>query len=310
MSPATRRKIADVIDQLGYRPNALARGLKASQTKSVAAIVVNMGYPFCVGFLRSLSRMLASQGYHLFVAETDGDAAVERDVIQSMFSQRVDAMVLQSGGDNNDLLASIASQIPVVLVDRAFDVDHVTNMITNNAEASSEMTRHLFDRGYRRVVYVTEPEAAAPTRVERLRGYLEVCTERGIEPMVVRVERNDDGAMADVARNIPSLSIERPFAVYTANGLIMMALYKPLRALELRVPEEMGLATFDEPDWASLVDPSLTCVSQPVDEMGTLAATVVLEQIGGVIDTQDDDAAVSRTARVIPSTLILGGSTM
>lgn len=221
-------------------------------------------------------------------------------------------MVLQSTGDNNDLLATIAAQVPVVLVDRAFEIDGVTNLITNNAEASFEMTSHLLGQGYRQVIYVTEPEAAVPTRVDRLRGYTEACSSYGVPPMVFHVDRENSESMLHVTNAIQSMANERPFAVYTANGLIMIELYKPLRKLAFGVPREMGLATFDQPDWASLVEPTLTCIRQPVEEMGTLAANVVLERIKGEIETSDplDEDSPRGETHIIPSTLVPGGSTL
>ncbi|GMA63603.1 hypothetical protein GCM10025859_40430 [Alicyclobacillus fastidiosus] len=190
MSEATRGRIEAVIRDLGYRPNALAQGLKGNRTKIVAAVVVNMSYPFCVGFMRSLNQTLSPAGYHLFVSETAGNPDRERAVVQSLQAQRVDAMVLQTGGQNNDLLAAIATQMPVIFVDRKYSVPGVTNVITNNREASEQLTAHILEQGYRRVLYVTEEEDGVHTRKERLQGYLQACHKRSIKPWVITVDRD------------------------------------------------------------------------------------------------------------------------
>ncbi|TDY50146.1 LacI family transcriptional regulator [Alicyclobacillus sacchari] len=309
MSAKTRERIRAVIEELGYRPNALAQGLKASRTKSIAAVVVNMSYPFCVGFLRSLSLILTRSGYHLIVSETGGDADIERDVVQSLLAQRVEAMVLQTGGENGDLLAAIAEQMPVVLVDRAFAVAGAHTIATNNREASREMALHLFDRGYRHVIYVTEDEAGIPTRIERLQGYEDACAAREVAATVVHVNRQDVGSMeraAGVVSELAQAAKGEPIAVYTANGLIMMPLYRLLRQLPLAVPSVFGMATFDEPDWAQLVDPTLTCVRQPVEEMGAEAGRLLLKRVHGK-PASDGRAEVARI--VLPSHIVPGGST-
>ncbi|EJY56676.1 transcriptional regulator, LacI family [Alicyclobacillus hesperidum URH17-3-68] len=311
MSEKTRERIRAVIEELGYRPNALAQGLKASRTKSIAAVVVNMSYPFCVGFLRSLSLILTQSGYHLIVSETGGDAAIERDVVQSLLAQRVEAMVLQTGGENGDLLAAMAEQMPVVLVDRAFAIEGTHTIATNNREASREMALHLFNRGYRHVVYVTEDEAGIPTRVERLQGYEDACVARKANATVVHVNRQNVGTMERAARAVREMAEAHkgePIAVYTANGLIMMQLYRLLRQLPLTVPGKLGMATFDEPDWAQLVDPTLTCVRQPVEEMGAEAGRLLLKRVNGSEAASDEPAEAAHI--ILPSHIVPGGSTL
>ncbi|WP_206832325.1 LacI family DNA-binding transcriptional regulator [Alicyclobacillus fructus] len=302
MSDRTREKIADVIARLGYRPNALAKGLKAQRTQTVGAIVVNMGYPFCVGFLRAFSRALGAEGYHLMVAESEGDARRERQLIESLVANRVEAIALQTSGANNDYLEDLAREMPVVLVDRAFSLPHAYAIGTNNRDASREMAWQLFDLGYERIVYLTEDERGIPTRTERLEGYLEACRVALREPEVMRVRRGDASSFADaIARVDAEIRRGRRTAVYSANGLILMECYRALRQLGHPVPSALGLATFDHPDWADLVDPPLTCVRQPVDEMGEEAARMVIARLRG------ED--VPEKTRVLASTLVMREST-
>ncbi|WAH41892.1 LacI family transcriptional regulator [Alicyclobacillus fastidiosus] len=303
MSEATRGRIEAVIRDLGYRPNALAQGLKGNRTKIVAAVVVNMSYPFCVGFMRSLNQTLSPAGYHLFVSETAGNPDRERAVVQSLQAQRVDAMVLQTGGQNNDLLAAIATQMPVIFVDRKYSVPGVTNVITNNREASEQLTAHILEQGYRRVLYVTEEEDGVHTRKERLQGYLQACHKRSIKPWVITVDRDQKDTFDVVVNAVEDGAKKEPIAVYTGNGLLMMRLYPALVQLGYQVPNQLGLATFDQPDWSGLVQPSLTCVGQPVDTMGALTGEMLLQRLG------KPDETVSFEVKTIASNLVFGGST-
>ncbi|MCL6454106.1 MAG: LacI family transcriptional regulator [Alicyclobacillus sp.] len=327
MSDETRARIARVIDELGYRPNIHAQGLKGNRTRTVAAIVVNMGYPFCVGLIRALNHVLAEAGYSLFVSETGGDARRERDVIESACAQRVDGIILQTDGANNGLIAEVAKTVPVVFVDRIHRVPRTVNIATNNREASLSMTRHLFGVGYPRVAYVTEVEQGVRTRVDRRQGYEAACAEVGVEPFILTVDRGQPETFASAADRIgealdgaqrtaghtavphgdPSTrASDVRLAVYTANGLIMMQLYPYLRRLPVSVPDPLGLATFDEPDWAKLVQPTLTCVGQPVAEMGLRAGQVLLAQLESP-SAPPTDAPVYEE---IPSALVVGGSTL
>lgn len=301
MSEKTREKIAAVIAELDYRPNALAKGLKARRTQTVGAIVVNMSYPFCVGFLRAFSRTLGAAGYHLMVAESEGDAKRERQLIESFVANRVEAIALQTGGANNDYLAELAREMPVVLVDRAFALPHAYAIGTNNRDASREIAWKLFDLGYERVVYLTEDERGIPTRADRLEGYLDACRVALKEPVTVRVRRGDPASFREALARVDAHAQKGRTAVYTANGLVLMECYRPLRELGHPVPDVLGIATFDQPDWSDLVDPPLTCVRQPVEDMGEEAARIITARLRG--------EEVPAEAKVIPSAVVMRGST-
>lgn len=307
MSESTRQRIQDVIREMGYRPNALAQGLKGNKSRMVAAIVVNMGYPFCVGFIRSLNQVLSPAGYNLFVSETGGDPVRERDIIRSLQAQQVDAMVLQTGGQNNDVLAEIAKSIPVVLVDREFEVENATNVLTDNFAASRELTSHLASCGYRTIQYVTEAEEGIRTRADRLRGYLVTCEELGIKPHIHVVQRGNVSTFERVSVEVQKQVALGSTAVYTANGLLMMELYPFLSALGYHVPDELGLATYDDPDWATLVDPSLTCVRQPIDEMGEYTGSVLLREMENRAELTGDSQRIELPSTLVPrkSTILL-----
>ncbi len=303
MSETTRERISAVIDKLNYKPNNLARGLKGNKSRSIAIVVVNIGYPFCVSIIRSLGDMLSEQGYSLQVNETGDDSSRERKILESLQAQQVDGIVIQTNGQNNDLLSNLAKQMPVVLIDREFNIPHIVNVITNNLEASAELTTALFEKGYQHVLYITEQIEDVSTRRKRLDGYKQACILRGYEPSVFWVNRKQPDSfktfVSDMLLHIPS----EPFALYTANGLIMLQLYPLLRRVLPNVPRGMGLATFDDPDWAELVTPPMTGVRQPTAEIGQIAAESIIHHL------KQNQPFQKRKVRVVDSVLVLREST-
>ncbi|GMA51094.1 HTH-type transcriptional regulator KdgR [Alicyclobacillus contaminans] len=305
MRAETRQRIQAVIEQLGYQPNKFAQGLKRNRSRTVAVVVVNMGYPFCVGVIRSLSDALHHAGYSLLVAETGGDKNREAHILQNLRAQSVDGLVIQTNGENQSLLTELAAAIPVVLIDRQFDMPGVVNIVTNNAEASEQLTRHLFAAGYTRVLYVTETLRQVSTRIDRLRGYEAACVAAHRTPWVVWMDKANPDSLRGVVDEILSARAQQPLAVYTANGLIMLELYPRLRSLPLSVPDELGIATFDQPDWAQVATPPLTCVRQPTEQIGQSAAETLLK----LLRKKSDTRSLREKRVVLPSQLIPGGST-
>ncbi|MGZ4122957.1 MAG: LacI family DNA-binding transcriptional regulator [Tumebacillaceae bacterium] len=284
MSKETKDRIQEVVDTLSYHPNKMAQGLKG-QSRTIAVVVVNMSYPFCVSVIRSISEALNTEGYSLLVCETSGDADKEKTLIRSLVAQGVDGMILQTSGGNNDLLEALAQSMPIVLVDRQFDISGVKNVITNNQHASYQLTTALLAEGYERIYFISEVLEGLSTRIERHIGYEQACAEHGTQPHVCWVDRDDFSSLQPIPQMLlqDHAHDDRPFAVYTSNGLLMLELYPLLKALSLQIPAEMGLATFDEPDWVKITQPMLTCVRQPTHEIGQLAATTVLERLRGDI---------------------------
>jgi LacI family transcriptional regulator, kdg operon repressor len=306
MSDDTKNRIAGVIAELKYQPNALARGLKSNQSGMIAVVVVNISYPYCVSLIQTLSNRLSPVGYNVHVCETGGDPKREAQILANVISKQADALIIQTNGDNNELLANIANQIPVILVDRQFNIPGTSCAVTNNQEASYQITDYLFQEGYHEILYVTEEEERISTRIERKTGYIKACRAHGKVPWVGFVDRQNLQTFADLAASIEADKHQKPFAIYTANGLLMMQLYRNLQGLLYtdRPHVPIGIATFDEPDWVGIVNPSMTCVRQPVEQIGEWTAKVVVTQI-----KSGKSQKRTQKVRILPSSLVIGEST-
>jgi len=310
MGEDTKNRIADVIAKLNYLPNALARGLKSNQSGTIAVIVVNISYPYCVSLIQTLSNCMASEGYNVHVCETGGDAKRETQILMNVMSKQVDAVIIQTNGDNNPLLADIAGQIPVILVDRQFDVPGTFCVVTNNRDASYQITDYLFQEGYQEILFVTEAEERISTRTERKAGYVDACLHHLREPLVGYVDRRNPQTFVDLATSVRARRYPEPLAIYTANGLLMMQLYRELKDVlhAGRRPDAshqpVGIATFDEPDWVGIVTPSMTCVHQPVEQIGAWAAKTVITQM-----KRGQTRRRAQKLHVLPSSLVIGEST-
>lgn len=301
MGEETRARIEEVIQHLGYHPNKLAQGLKGP-SRNIAVMVVNIGYPFCVSVIRSISEILQDEGYNLMVCETGGDPQREKMMIRSLVAQNIGGLIIQTDGGNNGLLEETARTIPVVLIDRRFAISNSINVLTNDHEASKHLACRLFEEGYQKILYVTEPLHGISTRVDRLEGYKEACQQFQIEPCVFQIERGNRTSLKSVVDQLQSYFSQDPFLIYTANGLIMLELYPLLKEFPFSTPFPMGLATFDEPDWAKVISPSLTCVRHPTEDMGQYAAKAILQHI-------KNGETFTHHVEVIDSTVIFSDST-
>lgn len=302
MSEETKQKISKIIKSLNYCPNPLAQGLK-SCSHTVAIVVTNLDYPLCISVIRELFAILNEKGFNLLVCETAGNAKREANIFRSLVARSVDGIVIQTNGLNNDYLCKISSQIPIVFFDREYDIPYSINLVTNNREISEELTLSLFAEGYDEVLYLTENPCDLSTRTQRLKGYHAACDAYHFNPWVLTVDHNDPTTFTSVIAALKGRAGNRKVAVYTANGLIMLKIYPFLKNIGLNVPEQLGLATFDEPDWANIMTPQLTCISQPTEAIGRSAAIALLKSM------KSNRRILSPRIKVINSNIVKRGST-
>jgi len=280
VSDETRRRVARAIERLGYRPNALARGLVTRRSRSIGLVIADIVNPFFPPLVRAVEDAAAARGYNVILCDTDEDAARERAVISVLLEKQVDGLILCASRVPGDYLRSLASDgIPLMLVNRVLAHPRAAAVVVDGAEGGRRATTHLLDLGHRRIAYLAGPAASFSHR-GRLRGYRQALMTRRIafDPNLVV------GGIASMAAGREGmgalLSLRRPpTAVFAFDDLMAIGALEEIRRWGRRVPEDVAVVGFDDIDLAAFVDPPLTTVAQPKAEMGRLAANRLLDMI-------------------------------
>lgn len=298
MSSEARDRIATAVARLGYTPNRFARGLRSKRSGMIGLLVVNLSYPFASLLSRGLGQVAYPAGYQVITADFDGSVEKERQYLHMFSRGQVDGLVIQTEGKNRALLEKIAGELPVVLVDRNYGIPHTDSIVINDLEASEEMTRHCLQQGYQRVFYFTEPEEGIPPRALRLQGYIRAMADRQLPQDIMRVRKESPVEVKEALRSTLEVAQKQPTAIYTANGLVMLEVLRARNALKqesLDVP--IGLATFDDPDYATALSPPLSAVNVPMEDIGRIAMHMLLRRFEG---TQAEEQHIVLRANVVP----------
>jgi LacI family transcriptional regulator len=299
--PATREKVLEVAQRLGYRANSLARSMITGSTKTLGVVLSDIENPFFSRALRGVSDVAHREGYEVVLVNTDEDLQTERNAVRVLTEKRVDGLVVSpsEGQDTSHLASAISSGTPVVLLDRRIPGLRADTVGIDNRSAAREATERLLALGHRRIALVTgAPPAAAEllagpglrgaeraigsTAGLRAAGYRDALLAAGIEPdpQYVSAEgfRRDDAAKATARL----LGLTRPpTATIALDSLLSLGVLQALADLDVRCPEEMSLIGFDDADWAEAVSPPLSVVAQPVYEIGAEACKRLLARING-----------------------------
>ncbi len=276
----TRRRVLDLIDQLGYVPDRAARSLRTSKTYTVAAIIPDITNPYYPTFIRGVQDVAESNGYDLVIYNTDGDLAKEKKCLQSVLHNRVDGLIAVLFHLAADHLARL--NIPVVHVQLKPEAPPPVDVIyINNAGAAQNLVSFLIERGYECIGMIAGEEDTPP-RLSRIRGYSQALTEHHIplQDILIRSGPYNQSGGYQAMRELLCLST-RPCAVFAANDLMAMGALIAVREAGLRVPEDIAIVGFDDIPAAALVDPPLTTVTQFQDQIGRRATEMLFERING-----------------------------
>lgn len=301
VTPAMRERVQRAIDELGYRPNLVARHLRKGRTGIIALAVPELNNPYFAELAGAVIDCAAEYDYTVLLDHTAGVREKEILVSQGFRSHVIDGLILSPIElEPEDLRARTESAPLVLLGEREYDepYDHI---LIDNIAASRTAVRHLIDLGRRRIAFLgARHESARKPAHLRQRGWSEELTTAGLAPeesLVVATHGYDrrDGATAMAALLARG---EHPDAVFAFNDLVALGAMRTLAERGLRVPQDVAVVGFDDIDAARFTDPPLTTVRQPIAEV---AGTIVQMLVHGV-DAKADPV-------IFPTELIVRDST-
>jgi DNA-binding LacI/PurR family transcriptional regulator len=282
VADATRQAVMVAIEQLGYRPNAVARQLVQQQTKLFGVIVGDLGNPFYAEMAKLVERHAAGRGYAVMFSNTLGDEAVEAAAIETLLEHRVAGLLfLALSGKNDGARRKLAGKLPVVFV--GCSETWADSVVAADRRGARLATQHLIELGHRRIGYLTTPGVEERANASRLAGYRDAVSAAGLEPgPVIRWTPSERNVL--VGRT-PSplkdlfLGTDRTTAVFASNDLAAIDLIDFCDSVKLRVPKDVSIVGFDNVVLAGLGRIALTTVWQPQDRMAKLGVDALTERI-------------------------------
>ncbi len=274
------QRVWDAVSELEYRPNHIARNLRARATSTIGVVIPDIQNPFFTSVVRGIEDALQVEKFTLLLANSDGDPSRERVCLDTLCAEEVAGLVFVPCNAEPRAYEHLARQgVPVVAVDRSPVGLSVDLVGVTNVEGARDAVLHLAALGRRRIALIGGPPSAN-VAVEREQGYREALDQAGLSyvpALVVRADFREEGgyqAMVSLL-NRPAL----PDAVFVANNLMAMGALRAMADASLRVPDDVALVSFDDIPWGTRVSPPLTAVAQPTYDLGVSAARILLDRI-------------------------------
>jgi LacI family transcriptional regulator len=279
-----RRRVEEVIRELDYHPNQIARSLKTRQTRTLGMVISDITNPFYPQIVRGAEDAAMLHGYLLFILNTDENAERERRALSLLRAQRVDGLLLTVAPGLKDMTHVTQfrdSGLRIVCIDRSvpgIDLDLVS---ADNVHGARMCTQHLLSRGHRRIGFLGGSPGVR-TAQQRLEGYEQTLRNAGV-PVDPKLVRHGDFRLESGYRLSKQMLLEAdpPTALFASNAMMGFGALKAIQELGLRCPEDVALAAFDEVPFGDVIQPRLTVVAQPAYEMGRAGTELLIARLEG-----------------------------
>lgn len=286
VKPKTLAAVQSAIDETGYAPNALARNFRRGKTGLILVVLQSVGLPFWEGVMRGINGVARETGYSILIRETASSQPELDDYCKMVMSKEADGIIVLASpspisGTSN--FSTQARRTPIVLgcENVTDEMAHIPSVRVDNRRAASEATQYLLQLGHQRIGFIAGSRGSLLTR-DRERGYLDAmkASPRGEQrDWVVNGDQTIDGARR-ATRKLLSLP-EAPTAIFCANDEMAMAAIFEVKRRGLRVPEDISVVGFDDTRYAAIMDPPLTTVVQPTEEIGERTMRRLISAIEG-----------------------------
>ena len=280
ISERTRIRVLDKAKDLNYKPNQLARGLRLGYTNTIGLIVSDISNSFYAAIARNIEDLAASVGSNVIICSTDEDIEKERKLIKLLRNRQVDGIILSSSQENADELKGYYDDgLPLVLIDRYFDNSGIPSVVVDNFSGGKQIAEHLSSLGYQKPMVLTLSTSHISTVKQRVEGYKYGWQQKNVNVDTVEIPFGNINGAVNELLNARIKQNALPDCLFAVNNNLATAVLQSCSKLVIRIPDDMALTCFDDLPYFGFIKPSVTAVSQPIQEICTQAFELLMHQV-------------------------------
>lgn len=293
ISEETIRVVEAAADKLGYRPNEVARAMRAGKTKTIGLVVIS---DFTNAFFDRATKAIIDaakqSGYQTLVSHTDEQIENEKQAVRTLVEKRVDGLILVPASDteHTHLNPSELGNTPLVLIDRRLEGGKFSSITTGDYEGAIEAVSYALSKGHRNMAFVvavpgvvgstsTQPHIPISTVLDRTNGFKAGLKKHKLKSRMLFCQDSQEGAEGAVESLLAGDN--PPSIIFTSNNDMLLAVLRVAGKLKISVGKKLSVISFDDSPWAAAMSPAITVISRPVDELGKLAVETLLQNMAG-----------------------------
>ncbi|MCC4399819.1 catabolite control protein A [Limosilactobacillus reuteri] len=291
VKPETRQKVLDVIKQLNYRPNAVARGLASKKTTTVGVVIPNITDPYFAELALGIDDVASMYKYNIILTNSDSDDEKILKVVRSLLAKQVDGLIFMGHDVSDDLRNEFEStNTPVVVAGSVVNDDALPSVRINYQAAAKEATEFLLKHGDQQVAYITGPLRYSINGEDRLNGYKEALANNNVpfnESLVIETDGSYQAGYAK-AQEVIEKGLK---AAYVTDDSLAAGLLNGLTDAGISVPDDFELISSNDTNYTKVVRPTITSITQPLYDLGAISMRLLTKLMDGD-DSNDDEKNV------------------
>jgi LacI family transcriptional regulator len=278
ISKATREKIKSVAEELKYVPNEFARNLRIGKSKTIALIVPSLKNPFFAEIASVVNNEVRKYGYITLIGDSDDQVENEKNELSHLTSRSLDGMIVVPCGEEWDHLVKVQENgLPLICIDRYFEDTSLSYVSSDNYDGAYSATKYLIEQGHTDIACIQGVRYSMPN-IQRVKGFADAMKNAGIDAYTVTGDAFTEQNGYLETKLLLSRG-KRPSAIFAFSNMIAMGCLKALKEENVRIPEAISLITFDDNPYMNYIDPPLTCISQPVEDICKIAVKILFSHI-------------------------------
>lgn len=283
VSDSLRERVLEAVNEVGYKPDLLAAGLRRGTTNTVGVIINDILNPAIAQMVDIIESELREAGYGVVFANSNGDPANDLEGLRLVLARRVDALIASFADDQQEELARNLTNpdIPTLLLDRQMNVDGVSAVLTDHYSAAVLLTQHLIDMGHTRIALVNGSLSGYPSR-ERAKAVRDTMAKNNIavDESLFLAQRGSEEFGRSAIRKILDRP-DRPSALIVGNGNTgaLAGVLDEIRSLGIEIGGDLALAASEDGPLTTLHSPPITTLKRDIADFASRATRLTLQQL-------------------------------
>lgn len=289
ISDETKRKVKEVAEKLNYRPNAIALSLRKSRSFTIGVIIPEVIHFFFSTVISGIEEVAFSRGYNVILTQTNEKLSREISSIETMLDNQIDGILVSYSRETTDFghFSKLINQgYPIVFFDRVPDISNAISVMVDDYKGAYSATDHLIAQGYRNIIHLAGPKNLRISQ-ERIRGYQDALVKNGLQinpEYIVECPIGTDLESQKITAKLLKFLDKKPDAFFASNDMAAVGAMLACKAAGLKIPEDVGIVGFSNWQFCTMIDPSLSSVSQPGSKIGAKATDILLDIIEKKLD--------------------------
>lgn len=278
----TKKRILEKAREMGYQHNMFASNLRRNRTNTIGVIVPRLNSYFMSAVIAGIEKVANEAGYNLIISQSLESVKKEMMNVRTLFNSRVDGLLVSAAYDTEDLShfeIFLEKKIPLIFFDRVLEHPDCTNIVIDNFKAGYEVTQHLIQQGCKRIVHITA-NLKRNVYADRLSGYKKALQDAGLtfDESLLIINNLSDQAGVEAAETIFRMN---PAAdgIFSSNDSCAVSCIRQLKHLGKKIPQDIAIAGFNNDPLSKVIEPNLTTVNYPGQEMGEVAASLLIRRL-------------------------------